>query len=182
MSFEVGDAQDLRFANAEFDRTLSLLVLNFVPKAREALREMIRVTRPGGTVAAAVWDYSDGMEMLRFFWDGATTLDPASDARDEKHMPFCKRGELAALWHEEGLGNIQEGDLTIEPRFSSFDDFWMPFLAGQGPAGAYAVALPPPERVRLAQLLQRRLLKEESDGPILLKARAWAVKGIVTPR
>ena len=180
VSFEVADAQDLRFVHAEFDRTLSLLVLNFIPDARKALREMIRVTKPGGTVAAAVWDYSKGMEMLRVFWDEAVALDPTSDVRDERHMPFCRRGELATLWRELGLREVQEKGLTIALKFSSFDDFWMPFLAGQGPAGAYVAALGPSLRSQLAQRLRQRLLHGGADGPVTLKARAWAVKGIVS--
>ena len=104
--FEVGDAQQLRFLNASFDRTLSILVLNFVPDPAKALDEMIRVTQPGGTVAAAVWDYGQGMEMLRVFWDEAIALTPAIDARDERHMPLSRKGELAALWREHGLQDV----------------------------------------------------------------------------
>ena len=90
--FEVGDAQQMRFADATFDRTLSLLVVNFIPDAAKALDEMRRVTRHGGTVAAAVWDYGDGMQMLRTFWDEAVALNPASAAKDERNMPLCRRG------------------------------------------------------------------------------------------
>ena len=93
--FQVGDASTLPFPDASFERTLALLVLNFVPDATTALREMIRVTRPNGVVAAAVWDYSDGMEMLRMFWDEAVALAPAAAARDERHMPLSGRGELS---------------------------------------------------------------------------------------
>ena len=94
--FEVGDAQQLRFADKSFDRTLSLLALNFIPDRAKALDEMIRVTRPGGTVSAAVWDYGHDMQMLRVFWDEAISLNPAMDARDERHMPLCREGELGA--------------------------------------------------------------------------------------
>jgi hypothetical protein len=94
---------------------------------------MRRVTKPQGTVAAAVWDYGDGMEMLRVFWDEAIALDPANAAKDERHMPFCRRGELAALWRELGFQDIADTALTIETRFASFDDFWTPFLERQGP-------------------------------------------------
>ena len=103
--FQVGDASALPFPDASFDRTLSMLVLNFVPDTGGALREMIRVTRPNGVVAAAVWDYGDGMEMLRVFWDEAVALDPAAAGRDERHMPLSRRGELSALWQD--LGHAQ---------------------------------------------------------------------------
>jgi SAM-dependent methyltransferase len=175
--FEVGDARQLRLADAGFDRTLSLLVLNFVPDPANALREMIRVTRPGGTVVAAVWDYDQGMEMLRIFWDEAVALDPAIDSRDERHMPLCRRGELAALWRDQGLEDVSEDALTIETRFASFDDYWSPFLEKQGPAGAHVAALSSSGREALRLRLRRRLLGDGPDRAIVRTARAWAVRG-----
>lgn len=175
--FEVGDAQQMTFADATFDRTVSLLVVNFIPDARKAVGEMARVTRRNGTVAAAVWDYDAGMEMLRVFWDEAVAQNPSARAKDERHMPFCKPGELTALWREQGLQDVVEEGLTIETRFASFDDFWSPFLAGQGPAGAYAVSLSAADRDALAARLRRRLVSDGPDREIVLKARAWAVRG-----
>jgi SAM-dependent methyltransferase len=180
--FEIGDAQQLRFADGSFDRTLSLLVLNFIPDRTKALDEMIRVTRPGGTVAAAVWDYGEDMQMLRVFWDEAISLNPAIDARDERHMPLCRKGELATFWREHGLQDVSEEALTIEMRFASFDDYWSPFLEQQGPAGTYVGALPEGEREELRVRLRRRLLGDRPDRPIVLAARAWAVRGSVPRR
>jgi SAM-dependent methyltransferase len=177
--FEVGDAQQLRFLNGSFGRSLSLLVLNFIPDRAIALDEMIRVTRPGGTVAAAVWDYGQGMETLRVFWDEATALNPAMDARDERHMPLCRMGELVVLWREHGLQDVLEETLAIQTRFVSFDDYWSPFLEKQGPAGEYVASLPARERDQLRLRLRRRLLGDGRDGPIVLAARAWAVRGAV---
>jgi SAM-dependent methyltransferase len=177
--FEVGDAQQMRFPAAMFDRTLSLLVVNFIPDARKALGEMKRVTKPRGTVAAAVWDYGEGMEMLRAFWDEAVWLVPASAAKDERNMPLCRRGELAALWRELGLLDVVEEGLTVETRFASFDDFWTPFLEKQGPAGAYVASLAPAECDALRLRLRRRLLGDGPDKPIVMHARAWAVRGTV---
>ena len=177
--FQVGDAQQMEFEDATFDRTLSLLVVNFIPDANRAVEEMKRVTRRGGTVAAAVWDYGEGMEMLRVFWDEAIAVTPASDSRDERHMPFCRRGELAALWRQHGLLDVVEEGLTIETRFTSFADYWAPFLQKQGPAGAYVAALSERERNQLAGRLRQRLLGEGPDRAFLLHARAWAVRGIV---
>ena len=137
--FEVGDAQKMHFDDAMFDRTLSLLVVNFIPDARKALSEMKRVTKSKGTVAAAVWDYGEGMEMLRAFWDDAVALIPANAAKDERNMPLCRRGDLATLWRKEGLQDVVEEALTIETRFESFDDFWTPFLEKQGPAGRLCI-------------------------------------------
>ena len=177
--FEVGDAQQLRFTDGSFDRTLSLLVLNFIPDRSRALREMIRVTRPGGTVASAVWDYSEGMEMLRVFWDEAVSLNPAADARDERHMPLSRKGELGSLWREHRLRVVSEEAITIQTRFSSFDDYWRPFVEKQGPAGDYVAGLAATEREELRLRLRKRLLGDGPDRPILLQARAWAVRGIV---
>ena len=182
LRFEEGDARRLRFPSGRFDRTLSLLALNFFPDPSSALDEMIRVTRPGGTVAAVVWDYGEGMEMLRAFWDEATALDPSVDARDERHMPLCRRGELMALWRDHGLQDVSEQPLTIRTRFSTFDDYWSPFLLGQGPAGAYAAALADGERERLRRRLFERLLGDGPDRPIVLGGRAWAVRGAVPAR
>ncbi|MGE5199270.1 MAG: class I SAM-dependent methyltransferase [Rhodospirillaceae bacterium] len=180
--FQVGDAQQMEFADGTFDRTLSLLVVNFIPDANRAVEEMKRVTRRGGTVAAAVWDYGEGMEMLRVFWDEAIGVTPASDSRDERHMPFCRRGELAALWRQHGLLDVVEEGLTIETRFASFADYWAPFLEKQGPAGAYVAALSERDRNELEARLRKRLLGEGPDRAIVLRARAWAVRGVVTAR
>jgi SAM-dependent methyltransferase len=180
--FEVGDAQQLRFVDGSFDRTLSLLVLNFIPDPTKALNEMIRVTRPGGSLSAAVWDYGRGMQMLRVFWDEAISLNPAIDARDERHMPLCREGELGMLWRDHRLQDVSEEALEIRMRFSSFDDYWAPFLEKQGPAGEYVASLRASERERLRLRLRRRLLGDDPDRPILLAARAWAVRGIVPRR
>jgi SAM-dependent methyltransferase len=177
--FEVGDGQQLRFFDGSFDRTLSLLVLNFIPDRSKALDEMIRVTRPGGIVASAVWDYGHGMEILRAFWDEAVALNPAADAGDERHMPLSRRGELEALWRAHRLRDVSEEALTIRTRFSSFDDYWSPFLEKQGPAGDYVAGLVASEREQLRLRWRRRLLGEGPDRPIVLDARAWAVRGTV---
>jgi SAM-dependent methyltransferase len=176
--FVVGDAQALAFRDAAFARTLSLLVLNFIPDRDRALAEMIRVTRPGGTVAAAVWDYGQDMQMLRTFWDEAVALDPVIASRDERHMPLCRPGELATLWRSHRLQDVDEQPLAIRMPFVSFDDYWSPFLGGQGPAGAYAASLDDAGRAALASRLRRRL-SGDGDGSFTLQARAWAVTGVV---
>ena len=176
--FQVGDASALPFPDGSFDRTLSMLVLNFVPDAAAALREMIRVTRPNGVVAAAVWDYGDGMQMLRMFWDEAVALDPAAAGRDERHMPLSRHGELSALWRDLGLRNVEDAPLSVAMAFASFDDFWQPFLHGQGPAGAYASSLPETARDELRARLRARFVGANSG--FTLAARAWAVRGVVT--
>jgi SAM-dependent methyltransferase len=175
--FEVGDAQALKFKDGSFDKTMALLVINFVPDHDKAIAEMRRVTRFGGVVSACVWDYNEGMQMLRFFWDEAVALDPAADKKDERHMKLCREGQLGAAWKKAGLANVQEKPLVIEQSYTSFNDYWEPFLKGAGPAGAYAVSLPEDRRKQLESRLRKRLLGGKSDGPFVLKARAWAVKG-----
>jgi len=175
--FETGDGQALRFDDATFDATMSLLVLNFIPDPEKALGEMIRVTRPGGVVAAAVWDYDEGMEMLRVFWDAAVASNPAAADRDERRMRFAREGELGDLWRQAGLTDVVETPLVIAMRFESFDDFWSPFLAGQGPAGSYVMSLSDDGRSAIERRLRERLANEGTDE-ITLKGRAWAVRGI----
>jgi SAM-dependent methyltransferase len=180
-TFEEGDIQRLPFADAAFDRTLSMLVLNFVPDPQRALGEMTRVTRRGGVVAAAVWDYGEGMEMLRVFWDEAVAFDPSIELRDERHMPLSRAGELETLWLDHGLTAVVEASLVTPLVFSSFDDFWLPFLGGQGPAGAYASALSEDRRAAFRERLRARLATD-ATGSLTLEARAWAVRGLVPPR
>jgi len=179
LRFQVGDAQALEFPDASFDATLSLLAVNFIPDPAKALGEMIRVTRSAGVVAAAVWDYGEGMEMLRVFWDEAVALDPELASRDERHMPLCRRGELAGLWRQAGLEDVSEQALTIDLIFESMEDYWLPFLDGVGPAGAYAASLAEPARGALRARLAARLSSGRDDQVITLKARAWAVRGVV---
>jgi len=177
--FHVGDAQQLPFDNACFDRALSLLILNFIPRPQTALKEIIRVTRRNGTVAAAVWDYGDGMEMLRVFWDEAIALVPDAESRDERHMPLSRQGELATLWRRHDVQSVAEAPITIDTSFASFDDYWTPFLARQGPAGAYVASLSESDVHQLRRNLRRRLLGDGPDRRIMLRARAWAVRGTV---
>jgi hypothetical protein len=140
------------------------------------------VTKPGGGVAAAVWDYGGGMEMLRVFWDEAVARDPAIAARDERDMPLCKPGELAAFWRLHGLLQVEEQPLSVDLTFASFDDYWAPFLGGQGPAGGYAKSLPAADREALRLRIRKRLLGDGPDRAFTLRGRAWAVRGTVPPR
>jgi SAM-dependent methyltransferase len=180
--FVVGDAQQLQLADGTFDRVVSLLVMNFIPDSSKALREMIRVAKPGGVIAAAVWDYDEGMQMLRTFWDEAIARDPAIAAQDERHMPLCKRGELSALWRAHGLLRVEEQPLTIQQSFPSFEEYWSPFLGGQGPAGAHVKSLNERDRAALKARLRKRLIGDGPDRAITLQARAWAVRGVTPSR
>lgn len=180
ITFEVGDARQMPFDDATFDRVLSMLVINFIPDPQKAVDEMRRVTRRAGTVAAAVWDYSAGMQMLRAFWDEAIAVRPSDDKKDERHMALTGRGQLAELWRSQELQDVVEETLTIEMRFSSFDDYWRPFTQKQGPAGAFVAGLSDTQRDDLQRRLRQRLLGDEPDRPFALSAAAWAVRGTVS--
>jgi SAM-dependent methyltransferase len=180
LRFEVGDAQALRYADASFDQVMALLVMNFIPDPRKALAEMKRVTRAGGVVSACVWDYGGGMESLRLFWDAAVALEPAAAPKHERNMKLSRRGELGALWKQVGLLDVREAPLVIDQAFSSFGDYWAPFLGGTGPGGAYVASLSGERRKQLEGRLRRSLLRGRPDGPVTLKARAWCVRGQVS--
>jgi ubiquinone/menaquinone biosynthesis C-methylase UbiE len=177
--FEVGDAQKLRFGDASFDQTMSLLVMNFIPDHAKAIAEMRRVTRPGGVVSSCVWDYGEGMESLRIFWDEVVALDPAAEPKHERNMKLTRQGQLGGLWKSAGLANIQEKPLVIDQAFASFDDYWGPFLTGVGPGGAYVVSLPEERRKQLEARMRSRLLGDRAAGAFTLKARVWCVRGEV---
>lgn len=179
VQFEVGDAQALKYTDASFDKALALLVMNFIPNHGKAIAEMRRVTRPQGVVSACVWDYDDGMQMLRFFWDEAIALEPAIQPRDERHMKLSRQGQLGDLWRDAGLINVKEEPLVIDQAYSSFDDYWEPFTKGAGPGGAYVVSLPEDRRRDLEARMRKRLLGDRADGAFTLKARAWCVRGEV---
>jgi SAM-dependent methyltransferase len=179
IKFEIGDAQRLPFTDGTFDSSLSLLVVNFIPDPVLALQEACRVTKPGGVIAAAVWDYGGEMRMLRSFWDAATNIDEQAGKLDEARMPLCRPGELSDLWSKAGLTIVLEQPLDIQMRFLSFEDYWHPFLLKQGPAGAYVSSLDTDTLERLRTELARRLSESKGDAPFTLPARAWAVRGNV---
>jgi SAM-dependent methyltransferase len=177
VTFAVADARALPFASSCVDVAVSGLVLNFVPDPALAVAEMRRVARVGGTVAAYVWDYAAGMRMLRVFWDSAIALDPGAAPLDEgRRFPLCHPAALAEVWERVGLQDVEGCVLEIAMRFRNFDDYWLPFLGGQGPAPGYVRQLAPAQRERLRQQLHTTL-PIAADGTITLAARAWAVRG-----
>lgn len=176
-SFEVGDAQSLPAGAKQFDVAVSGLVLNFVPQPPRAIAEMARVVRPGRTVAAYVWDYAGKMELMRYFWDAAAALDPAALDLDEgRRFPICHPTALAELFVQAGMHTVEVRPLDVPTRFRDFDDYWSPFLGGQGPAPAYAMSLSEARRGALRDRI-RADLPISQDGSIDLIARAWAVRG-----
>lgn len=175
--FEVADAQALPSPDASYDAVVSGLVLNFVPEPPRAVAEMRRVGRSGGVVAAYVWDYAGKMELMRRFWDAAVALDPAARELDEgRRFSLCQPEPLAALFAGGGLEKVETRAIDVPTVFRDFDDYWSPFLGGQGPAPGYAMSLPEARRAALRERL-RSALPAQPDGSIRLVARAWAVRG-----
>jgi hypothetical protein len=150
-----------------------------VADAPGGVREMVRVTRPGGVVASCVWDYAGEMTMLRAFWDAAGEVDP-EDARNADEgvvMRWCGEGELAELWERVGIAAVRFGAFDVRAGYTGFEDLWAPFPTGIGPAGAYTKGLDPDRQAALRDAFRRRL--DVGDEPFELTARAWAVAGTV---
>jgi len=178
-AFQPADARALPLPDDRFDAVVSGLVLNFVPEPARAVAEMRRVVRPGGTVAAYVWDYAGEMHLIRTFWDAAVELDPAAAALDEeRRFGICAAEPLRALWMAAGLHGVEVRAVDVPTRFADFDDYWQPFLGGQGPAPGYAVSLDDARREALRERIRGRL-PIAADESITLDARAWAVRGTV---
>jgi SAM-dependent methyltransferase len=176
--FEIGDAQALRAAAATFDVVVSGLVLNFVPRAGPAVAEMARVTRPGGTIAAYVWDYAEGMQLMRYFWDAASVLDPKAKELDEgRRFWLCQPEPLSRLFLSAGLEDVEVRAIEVPTYFRDFDDYWSPFLGGQGPAPSYAMSLSKELRMELRERI-RASLPSDAQGGVPLNARAWAIRGV----
>jgi SAM-dependent methyltransferase len=174
-----GSADAIPLADSSVDVVVSGLVLNFVPDPRAALAEMVRVTAGGGVLAAYVWDYAGEMELMRRFWDAAVALDPAAVGLDEgARFPLCQPRALTDLFVGAGLEGVEVTAIDIPTPFASFDDYWQPFLGGQGPAPGYVAALDEPARARLRDRLRHEIVRE-ADGSIVMSARAWAVRGRV---
>jgi SAM-dependent methyltransferase len=176
--FEVGNAQTLPVESAEFDVVVAGLVLNFLPDPTLAVAEMARVTRPGGSVGTYVWDYASGMELIRHFWDAAVALDPSARELDEgrRFAATCHPQALADLFHGAGMRGVEVRAVDVPTVFRDFDDYWLPFLGGQGPAPSYAMTLSEERRAALRERIHAEL-PITTDGAIPLNARAWAVRG-----
>jgi ubiquinone/menaquinone biosynthesis C-methylase UbiE len=177
--FEIGDAQNLSFADASFDQCLALLVMRFVPDATKAVKEMRRVTRQGGVVATAMWDTTGGNELNDLLFDVALMID--ANAPQERNTPglYGTPEELKSLWTTAGLEKIEVQNIVFQCPFDSFEDYWQPLTEGQGPNGIYLRRMANDQQAALRELLRRNLFGNRADGPFSLKAKAWAVRGVV---
>ncbi|GAA1550335.1 class I SAM-dependent methyltransferase [Kribbella lupini] len=171
-SFEVRDASDL--PDGSFDVVVSGLVLNFVADRDALLR---RLGELGGVVAAYVWDYAEGMQLMKYFWEVAGEVDPSRRDLDEgTRFPFCNPAGLEEMFAAAGLADVASRGIVVPTVFTSFEDYWTPFLGGQGAAPAYLSTVDDTTRDRIRDALRERL-PAEPDGTIALTARAWAVRG-----
>ena len=175
--FAVGNAQALPVRDGRFDAAASALVLNFVPHPERMLAEMMRVVRPAGVVGVYVWDYAGGMQLIRSFWDAAVSLDPAAAALVEAlKFSICTHAALGEAFQSAGFQEVEVRAIDVPAVFRNFEDYWEPFLSGQGPAPGYCVSLPEDRRVALREKL-RQTLPVALDGTIPLTIRAWAARG-----
>jgi SAM-dependent methyltransferase len=178
VSFIVAGAEALPRRNGEFDAVVSGLVLNFLPDPEAVVASIRERLRRAGTAAAYVWDYAEGMEFLRIFWEEAVALDPRAVTLNEaQRFPLCQTSALASLFRTAGLAQVDTHAMEIPTDFATFDDYWTPFLRGTGPAPSYVASLDPYQREALSGRLKQRL-QTRSDGLIRLRARAWGVRGI----
>ena len=173
VTVERASAEELPFADEEFDAALAQLVVHFMADPVAGLREMARVTRDGGVVAASVWDHGGGRGPLSVYWDAVHELDPTVE--DESKLAGARQGDLTRLFATAGLQGIVEAELWVSVEHPTFEDWWEPYMLGVGPAGDYVTGLDDERRARLRELCEAKL----SDAPIEVRARAWAARGLV---
>jgi SAM-dependent methyltransferase len=180
-SFDRVDAAALPYVGNGFDHALSMLVVNFLDDRPASVREAMRVTKAGGTVAAAIWDMRGGFMYARFAWDIAAALDPAAAAERDKlfHTRFLRRGSLEALWADVGLVDVRGQSLVIDMTFANFDDYWQPLLGTDQTFSKYFGGLSAAARSRTYDAVRAAFLVGDDDSPRSFAARAFAVRGRV---
>jgi SAM-dependent methyltransferase len=169
-----GVAEELPWGDGEFDAALCCLVIAFMKDPDAGLREMGRVTKPGGKIGACMWDIAGGgMTMLRMFWEGMRTVKP--EAKGELDRPGTREGEISERMERAGLREVSAGSLTVEVEYTGFDDFWEPFTFAVGPSGQAFAALEDEQKTAVREALRAEL----PGGPFTLEARAWSATGVV---
>jgi SAM-dependent methyltransferase len=173
VTVRLASAEELPFENASFDAALAQLVVHFMRDPVAGLREMARVTRDGGAVAASVWDHGGGNGPLSVYWEIVRELDPG--ARDESELAGAREGNLTALFDAAGLREIEETALTVSVEHPTFEEWWEPYTLGVGPAGSYVAGLDPEGQLELRERCRERL----PDAPFVVSARAWVARALV---
>jgi SAM-dependent methyltransferase len=177
IKFDIGDVVSLPYPLGHFDRAVCQLVLMFLPDPFPAVTEMRRVVRPGGTVAACTWDGFGGQPHLRMLWDTASAL--GLDRSRSLFRPLNTAGELEAMWRKAGLVDVKESTITTRFEYANFDDYWSPFLCGDGPPGQMVMGLTPDQRGMLERQVRHVFLSGRPDGPRSFIGAAWICKGVV---
>ncbi|HET6166105.1 MAG TPA: class I SAM-dependent methyltransferase [Marmoricola sp.] len=167
-------AEDLPFPDDSFDAAMAQLVVHFMSDPVAGLREMGRVTRAGGVVAACVWDMAGGVNPLALFWSAVRDLDPG--AQDESHLPGVSKDHLVELVEQAGLAEVATTELVVSVHYETFDDWWQPYTLGVGPAGSHVAGLDEDARAALRSRCEEKL----GPGPFDIRARAWSVRGLVS--
>jgi ubiquinone/menaquinone biosynthesis C-methylase UbiE len=182
VTIQYADASELPFEADRFDACVSLLALHLMSDPARALREMVRVTVDGGAIVGAVWDVRGGLPHARIFLDTAAMFDPAAQAMRARYMsvPLTQTGEMAALWHSLGLREVEQDMVTVRFEFEDFDDYWAPFLTGEGTMGGYIAKLSPAQRDALGARVRDAYESGAADGPRSFAASAWICRGIVS--
>jgi ubiquinone/menaquinone biosynthesis C-methylase UbiE len=179
-----GDACALPFPDNRFDRSMALLVLHFVPEGATAIAEMRRVVRPGGVVAAAVWDHLGGMSNMRMVLDTLAVVDEEARRLRGRYcfQPMMRPGEMRSAFLAQGLEEVVETSLLIRMDYADFADFWSPLAGGEGPLGRYVAGLEPSRKAEAERLVRAAYEAEQPDGPRSFAAVAWACRGLVPPQ
>ncbi len=172
VNVERASAEQLPFPDQAFDAALAQLVVHFMADPVTGLREMARVTRKHGVVAACVWDHAGGQGPLSLYWEAARELDP--EVEDESELAGAREGHLTELFEAAGLHEIEETHLAVSVEHPTFEDWWELFTLGVGPAGSYAARLDPGRQAQLRELCREKL----PAAPFVLAARAWAARGL----
>ena len=179
IEFREMNAQSLDFDDDTFGAAYATIALNFIADPAAAAREMRRVVRPRGLVAVAGWDFRGGLVYQRMLWDSAAGIDPEAGRIRNRIFshPLARPEGLPALWADAGLREIERQSVTIRMDFTSFDDYWLPLLGGQGPVGGYVATLPAERQARVQETVREAYLSGDEDGPRSLTATAWLVTG-----
>jgi ubiquinone/menaquinone biosynthesis C-methylase UbiE len=179
INVQQADACALPFEEHRFDRALALLVLHFIPEPQKAVAEMRRVTRPGGTVAAAVWDHLGGLPAMRMIWDSISSTSEKARAAAGRYFwqPMMQPDEMKQCFLAAGLRDVEQQSLLIRMNYQSFEDYWTPLAAGEGPIGRYISTLDPAERAELESSVRLAYESGRPDGPRSFAAVAWACRG-----
>jgi SAM-dependent methyltransferase len=177
ITFEIADATALPYATGQFDRAVSQLVLQFLPDPYPAVMEMRRVVRSGGVVAACVWDSFGGQPYFRMLWDTASAL--GLEKLRSLFRPLSTAGEMETMWRKAGLTQVKQDTITTRFEYANFDDYWSPFLSGDGPPGQFVMSLTPEQRATLEHQVRHVFLSGRPDGHRSFIGAAWICKGVV---